>query len=92
MSDSWKVSKTNLTLKKTKLSAKDLQPIALLNQSYKIFMGCIQSKIEDHLCTNHIVNELQSAFTKQIRTIDNVFILKHCIQESYSKNTPLYIQ
>ena len=36
---------------KAKPTVKDLRPIALMDSSYKIFMGIIRSKIDNHLKT-----------------------------------------
>ena len=87
----WKKSKTNLIEKKPKPTEKDLRPIALMNSSYKIYMGIIRTKIETHLKSNHMMNELQSGSTEKRRTTDNLFILKYCIEENFRNKKPLFV-
>ena len=87
----WKKSKTNLIEKKTKPTEKDLRPIALMNSSYKIYMGIIRTKIENHLKNNNLMNELQSGSTEKRRTTDNLFVLKYCIDENYRNKKPLRV-
>ena len=45
----WDKSKTTLVPKVKNPTVKDFRPIALTNISYKIFMGIVRNKIEDHL-------------------------------------------
>ena len=87
----WNKSKTTLTPKIKKPTAKDLRPIALTNISYKIFMGIIREKIEEHLENNGITNELQAGFTKNRRITDNLFILRYCIENSFKNKKELYV-
>ena len=87
----WNKSKTTLTPKIKKPTAKDLRPIALTNISYKIFMGIIREKVEEHLEENGLNNELQAGFTKNRRITDNLFILKYCIESSFKNKKELYV-
>lgn len=87
----WKESKTILVPKTAKPTAQQFRPIALLNTSYKLFMGIIKNKIEQHMKNEDKVNEMQSGFTKARRVTDNLFILSYCIEESFKMKTPLYV-
>ena len=51
--------------KNKKPTVKDFRPIALTNNSYKICMGIIRTKIEQHLQKNDIVKEQQFGFSKK---------------------------
>ena len=45
----WTESKTVLIPKKNIPTVKDLRPIALTNATYKLFMGILKSKMENHI-------------------------------------------
>ena len=79
----WTSSKTILVPKIIKPTVKQLRPIALMNSSYKVFMGIIKTKIENHIKEIGKVNEMQSSFTKKRRVTDNLFILTYCIEEGF---------
>ena len=87
----WKGSKTIMIQKKKKPTVKDLRPIALMNSSYKLLMGIIRVKIEEHLRLNSLVSDLQSGSTCQRRATDNLFILRHCVESAYREKKPLYV-
>ena len=70
---------------------KDLRPIALMDSSYKIFMGIIRAKLDEHLERNNLVNELQAGSTKGRRCTDNIFIINYCIGKCYKMKKPLYL-
>ena len=89
--ESWLWSITNLIDKLRKPTPKDLRPIALMNSSYKKFMGIMKSKIEHHLKINNCTSDLQSGSTKHRRTSDNLFILKYCLQKIYKSKEKLYL-
>ena len=85
----WETSKTKMMKKKKKPTVEDLRPIALLNSSYKVFMGIMKTKIEEHLKENNAVNYLQAGFTSGRRATDNMFIMNYCIEESFTRKKPL---
>ena len=89
--ENWKESRTTLVPKKSRPTVLDLRPIAILNNSCKIFMGAIKTKIEEHLQANGLLNELQTGFTGKRRTTDNIFLLDYCLQESYKMKKELYV-
>ena len=73
---SWLQSKTVMVPKRKKPNVKQLRPIALTNASYKLFMGIIKIKIEDHMREIKQQSELQAGFTGKKRITDNLFILQ----------------
>ena len=87
----WKKSNTILIPKKSKPTATDLRPIALLNISYKLFMSIIKSKIERYLKECGVYTELQAGFTEKRRTSDNLYIIKYCIDEAYKQKKQMYV-
>ena len=88
---SWLQSKTVMVPKRKKPNVKQLRPIALTNASYKLFMGIIKTKIEDHMREIKQQSELQAGFTGKRRITDNLFILQYCIHESFNKKNPLFL-
>jgi len=89
--ESWRGSKTRMIKKKAKPTARELRPIALTNNEYKIFMGVIKEKIEEHIERIGEARENQAGFTCGRRIEDNLLILKYCIEETYRTNQELYI-
>jgi len=88
---SWSESKTVLVPKKKQPTVKDLRPIALTNATYKLFVGILKTKIEQHIRHIKQENEVQAGFTKNRRIADNLFILDYCIQECIKKKKPLFL-
>ena len=62
ISESWDTSKTVLVPKTKKPTVKDLRPIALINSTYKLFMGILKTKIDHHI---RYINE-ESTSTSRI--------------------------
>ena len=65
----WSESKTVLIPKINKPSIKDLRPIALTNILYKVFMGILKTKIENHIKDTENESEIQAGFTKKRRVM-----------------------
>ena len=55
--------------------------------SYKILMSLIEREIEKHVAENKIGKFVQAGFTKGGNILDNLFILKECVEETYRKNS-----
>ena len=87
----WEFSITKLQPKISKPTVKDLRPIALTDVPYKIFMGIMKDKIENHLKINNITQDLQAGFTKGKRITDNLYMLKHTVERSFNTNQPLIV-
>ena len=87
----WRNSNTILIQKKAKPTTNDLRPIALTNNSYKIFMGIIKTKVENHLWLNENISEYQTGSTKGRRATDNLKMLQYCIDGSYARKEKLYV-
>ena len=89
--DEWKTSKTKLIPKKSKPTVEELRPIALINNTYKLFMAIIKQRLEKHFNETNLMDDLQSGFTEKRQTEDNMFILNYCIQESFRAKKPLIV-
>ena len=89
--EEWTKSTTKLIPKTRTPKIKDFRPIALTECSYKICMGLIKGKIEEHLERNGLNNEMQFGFTKNRRTTDSIYILKYIIERSYKDKKMLII-
>ena len=72
-------------------TVKQLRPIALANASFKLFMGIVKNKIEEHMHEIRQQSELQAGFTKKRRIVDNLFILQYCVHESFNKKNQLFL-
>ena len=53
--------------------------------SYKILMSLIGREIENHIAENKIEKYEQAGFTKGRNILDNLFILRECVEETYRK-------
>ena len=53
--------------------------------SYKILMSLIGREIENHAAENKIEKFEQAGFTKGGNILDNLFILRECVEETYRK-------
>ena len=53
--------------------------------SYKILMSLIGREIEKHIAENKIGKFEQAGFTKGGNILDNLFILRECVEETYRK-------
>ena len=62
-----------------------LRPIAMTDVSYKILMSLIGREIEKHVAENKIQKFEQAGFTKDGNILDNLFILRECVEETYRK-------
>ena len=78
------------TYKKVGLTTKNYPTVQEL-LCFKICMGIIRTKIEEHLQTNSIVKEQQFGFTKKRRTTDSIYALTYAIQHSKKYNYNLII-
>ena len=87
----WTESKTVLIPKKNKPTVKDLRPIAFTNSTYKLFMGILKSKMENHIREIRQDSEVQAGFTRHRRIADNLFILDYCVATSFKNRKEIYL-
>lgn len=89
--DNWTESSTIMIPKVRHPEAKNLRPISLTNLSYKIFMKIMRERIDTHLKTNREEKEEQAGFTSGRRIEDNLYLLQHCIRQTYERKKQLYV-
>ena len=87
----WKKSVTKLIEKTNKPKINEFRPISLTNNSYKICMGILRTKIENHISKNNLTRDQQFGFTKQRRTTDSIYALIYAINHSKKYNYNLII-
>ena len=87
----WKTSKTIMIPKTKKPQAVQLRPIALTNNSYKIFMNIVREKIETHLEKHHQIKVQQNGFCPNRRLEDNLAIFKYCVEETFRMKKKLFV-
>ena len=71
--DSWKSSNTKLIPKSKQPMADQMRTIVLTDISYKILMGILKCKIENHLERNKAIKDMQSGGTPKRRVTENIF-------------------
>ena len=82
----WKKNqKTIMIPKKNRPTETELRPIAMTDVSYKILMSLIGRKIEKHVAENKIGKFEQAGFTKGGNILNNLLILRECVEETYKK-------
>ena len=81
--EGWKESKTVMIPNIGKPTAKEHRPIALTNVGYKIFMGLVTIKLDEHLERNRLISDYQAGFTGGRRLEENLFIVRYCIEEMF---------
>ena len=65
--------------------------IAVANSLSKIFLKIITNRIDSHMKSNEFWSDKQNGFKKNVRTEDNLFILKTAIHEmNVVNNKPLF--
>ena len=60
----------------------ELRPIAMTNVSYKTLIG---REIEKHVAENKIEKFERAGFTRGGNILDNLFILRECVEETYKE-------
>ena len=74
--------KNNHDTKMNKQTETELRPIAMTDVSYKILMSLIGKEIEEYIAENKIGKFEQVGFTKGENILDNLFILRECVEET----------
>ena len=57
----------------------------MTDESYKTLMSLIGREMEKHVAENKIEKYEQAGFTKGGNILDNMFILRECVEETYRK-------
>ena len=81
----WKKSKTIMIPKMNRPTETELRPIAMTDVSYKILMSLIGREIKKHVAENKIEEFEKAGFTKGGNILDNLFILRECVEENRKK-------
>ena len=82
----WKKSKTiMMKKKKNRPTDTELRPIAMTDVSYKILMSLIGREIEKPVAENKIGKFEQAGFTRGGNILDNLFIIKEGVEETYKE-------
>ena len=89
--DSWKSSNTKLIPKNKQPMADQMRPIALTDISYKILMGILKCKIENHLEKNKAIKDMQSGGTPKRRVTENIFIFNYLIEKCAKIKKNLFV-
>ena len=71
--------------KKNRPTETELRPLVMTGVSYKILMSLIGREIEKDVPENKIEKFEQAGFTKGGNILDNLFILRECVEETYRK-------
>ena len=77
--------KTIMIPKKNRPTETELRPIAMTDVSYKILMSLIGREIEKYVAENKTEKFEQAGFNKGGNILDNLFILRECVEETYRK-------
>lgn len=64
--------------------------ISLLNSIYKIWANVLLARMEKAADKQNLLPDTQAGFRKGRSTIDNVYILNHCVQKYLSKSKKLF--
>ena len=71
--------------KKNKPTETELRPIAMTDVSYKIVMSLIGREKEKLVAENIIEKFEKAGFTKGRNILDDLFILRECVEDTYRK-------
>ena len=64
--------------------------IAITNCCYKLYAKIVNSRLEQFVESHNILPDCQNGFRKQRSTIDNIYILNHCVNKCLAKGKKLY--
>ena len=70
--------------------AENYRGITLSNSIYKLYASILNSRLEEFTERENILQDTQNGFRKMRCTIDNIYILNHCVNKSISKGQKLY--
>ena len=89
--EGWRESRTVMVPKVKRPVAKQHRPIALMNMGCKLFMGMLKDKMVEQRMSDWRVGDLQCGFTEGRRMQENLFVLSHCVEESYRMKRELVV-
>ena len=70
----------------------ELRPIAMTDVSYKILISLIGREIEEEKAENKIEKFEQAGFTKGGNILDNLFISRECVEDTYREKEQIWWQ
>lgn len=70
--------------------AENYRGITLSNSVYKLYASILNSRLEEFTERENILQDKQNGFRKMRCTIDNIYILNHCVTKSIFKRQKLY--
>ena len=70
--------------------ATNYRGIAITNCCYKLYAKIVNSRLEQFVESHNILPDCQNRFRKKRSTIDNIYILNHCVNKCLAKGKKLY--
>lgn len=71
-------------------AAENYRGLAIVNNGYKLYASTLTERLEKFVEDNNLLPDSQNGFRKERGTIDNVYILNHCVKTAISRGQHLY--
>ena len=89
--DTWKMARMKMIPKKKRPEVDELRPLTMTDALYKVMMAVVREKIEGQIEKNGMRRLEQTGFTGGCEIIDNLIVLRECVEEAYRKNEELIV-